>query len=386
MSEPRKDFTYGLVVAALVVGLLGGVLGGYLAATRAVAHVQPPGAVVPQTAPQVGGTLKVLSQSDAVVAAVKRVTPSVVKVETLNAPSMEDLFRQWMGGMVPGEPVAGVGSGFIFEYGGRHFVMTNTHVVGNALQCKLKLTDGRRYDADLLGADPNRDLAVMQIINPPADLVPASLGDSDRLEVGETVIAMGNPFDYENTVTVGVVSAKGYRPVGEGQSRKVIQTDAAINMGNSGGPLVDLGGNVVGINYKIFSPNQLYVGIGFAIPINEAKMTARVLIEGGPWIGLGDLLPNSRGLAAHFGLPTDKGVVVLSVAPGGPAERAGVLPGDIITAVDDRPVADAQQVAEAVLSHHIGDTIVLQVHRGSQQLLIRVRAGKIPGNYRPGTT
>jgi S1-C subfamily serine protease len=327
-----------------------------------------------------------LSQSDAVVAAVKRVTPSVVKIETLNAPSMDDLFRQWMGGLMPGQPVAGVGSGFIFEYGGRRFVMTNTHVVGNAIQCKIKLTDGRKYDGELIGADPSRDIAVMRIVNAPPDLVPATLGDSDHLEVGETVIAMGNPFDYENTVTVGVVSAKGYRPVGEGQSRKVIQTDAAINMGNSGGPLVDLGGNVVGVNYKIFSPNQLYVGIGFAIPINEAKMMARVLVEGGPWIGLGDLLPNSRGLAAHFDLPTDRGVVVLSVAPGGPAERAGVLPGDIITAVDGKPVSDVQQVTDAVLAHRIGDTILLQIQRGRQQLLLRVEAGKVPGNYRPGTT
>lgn len=385
MSASGRDSVYALVVAALVVGILGGALGGYLAATRVVARAEPTTATETPPAPM-QGSLRVLSESDAVVAAVKRVTPSVVKIETLNAPSMDDLFRQWMSGMMPGEPVAGVGSGFIFEYGGQRYVMTNTHVVGNAIQLRVKLTDGRKYDAKLLGADPNRDLAVMQLVNAPSDLVPAALGDSDRLQVGETVIAMGNPFDYENTVTVGVVSAKGYRPVGEGQSRKVIQTDAAINMGNSGGPLVDLGGNVVGINYKIFSPNQLYVGIGFAIPINEAKMMARVLIEGGPWIGLGDLLPNSPGLAAHFGLPTDRGVVVLSVAPGGPADRAGVLPGDIITAVDGKPVGDAQQVAEAVLAHHIGDTVLLQVHRGKEQLLIRVQAGKVPGSYRPGTT
>lgn len=385
MNQFGKDPAYSLVAAALVVGLLSGAFGGYLAATKVLARVQQPGQAERPSVPG-QGTLRVLSQSDAVVAAVKRVTPSVVKIETLNAPSMDDLFRQWMGGLMPGQPVAGVGSGFIFEYGGRRLVMTNTHVVGNAIQCKIKLTDGRKYDGELIGADPSRDIAVMRIVNAPPDLVPATLGDSDHLEVGETVIAMGNPFDYENTVTVGVVSAKGYRPVGEGQSRKVIQTDAAINMGNSGGPLVDLGGNVVGVNYKIFSPNQLYVGIGFAIPINEAKMMARVLVEGGPWIGLGDLLPNSRGLAAHFDLPTDRGVVVLSVAPGGPAERAGVLPGDIITAVDGKPVSDVQQVTDAVLAHRIGDTILLQIHRGRQQLLLRVEAGKVPGNYRPGTT
>jgi S1-C subfamily serine protease len=196
------------------------------------------------------------------------------------------------------------------------------------------------------------------------------------------VIAVGNPFDYEYTVTVGVVSAKGYRPVEPGKQRKVIQTDAAINVGNSGGPLVDLGGNVVGINYAIYSPTGTTAGIGFAIPINEARTLARLLIEGGPWVGLpaNGLMVNSPGLKAHFNLPTDRGVVIFYIEPGSPADRAGLQMGDIILSVDGQVVKDGEQVQDIILTHSIGDVIRFEIQRGDRILRVDVVAGRMSKN------
>jgi serine protease Do len=373
-----------LLASSALCGAVAGGAAGYWAARKQLSGLpQAPALAARPSAHWPVQPLQVVTSSEAIVQAVKKVSPAVVKIETQRAPSMFEIFDQLMSGMEP-QPVSGVGSGFIFDYQGRKLVMTNTHVVGDAEQMHIKLTDGRMYAARLLGADPVTDLAVLEMVGAPPDLVAASLGDSDRLQVGEWVIAMGNPFDYENTVTVGVVSAKGFRPVGEGKQRKVIQTDAAINAGNSGGPLVDLGGNVVGINYKIFTTTGATVGIGFAIPINEAKAMLKPLVEGGPWVGFAALMPNSPGLAAHLGLPTHQGVVVLGLVPDSPAERAGFQQGDIILAVDGRPVNDTEALEQAVLAHSIGDLIQFTVQRGTQQLLLRVMAGKVPSAYRPG--
>ncbi len=368
-----------VVLVSLVFGALAGAAAGYFAgrATR------PPSLQLPSPTrgqrPAPATQVVVRTERDAVVRAVKRASPSVVKIETLRAPTMSELFDQLVSGLQP-QPVRGVGSGFIFDYKGEKLVLTNTHVIGDAERMRVKLIDGRAFEAELVGADPQSDVAVVRMIGAGNDLPPASLGDSDKLQVGEWVIAIGNPFDYEHTVTVGVVSAKGYRPVGEGKKRKVIQTDAAINFGNSGGPLVDLGGNVVGINYKIFTTTGATVGIGFAIPINEAKARVKLLVEGGPWVGLppNALIVNSPGLAAHFRLPTDKGIVVFYVEPGSPAARAGIQPGDIILSIDGKPVSDVQKLQEAILAHSIGDVITFEVQRGQQRLSISVRAGRIP--------
>ncbi len=372
----------GIAIAllSLALGTLGGYWGGRMAVSIAgqpqpAAGAGRPGRVVRVTRTQV------LTSSDAIVQAVKKMTPSVVKIRTLRAPTMDELFWQLFSGALRPRPVEGIGSGFIFEHRGRRYVMTNTHVVADALVVKVDLTDGRTFDGKVLAKDPNTDVAVVELVGAPADLQPASLGDSDRVEVGEWVIAMGNPFGYDNTVTVGVVSAVGYRPVGEGVRRKVIQTDAAINAGNSGGPLVDLGGNVIGINYKIFTTTGATVGIGFAIPINEAKQIVKLLVDGGPWIGLWGLIPNSRGLQAHLGLPTDRGVVVYGVDPRGPAAQAGLKEGDIILEVDGKPVSHVDEVRSAVLAHNIGDTIVFKVQRGQQILTVRVQAGRVPEGY-----
>ena len=374
---------YGILIVAVIVGLIAGAVGGGAAARKVLSGApSTPGAIISS-----GGhaTVQVETDKDAIPAAVKKMDPSVVKIDTLNAPDPQEMYKQWMGGMQPGQPIPAVGSGFIFDYSGRKLVMTNNHVVGTAVQVRVKTTDGKVYNAQVVGADADRDIAVVELQNAPTDLVGASLGDSEKLQVGEWVIAMGNPYGYDNTVTVGVISAKGYRPVGEREMRNVIQTDAPINPGNSGGPLVDTGGNVVGINYKISSPTGATVGIGFAIPINEAKMIAKVLIEGGPWTGLteGNLMPNSKGFAAHFQLPTDKGLVILSVPGGSPAATAGLRPGDIILAIDGKDIVGTNDITLKVMNGKIGDKMTLTVQRASGTTQATIVFGKLPPRQKP---
>jgi len=202
------------------------------------------------------------------------------------------------------------------------------------------------------------------------------------VRVGEWVIAMGNPFGhYTGTVTVGVVSATGFREVGPEQRRNVIQTDAAINRGNSGGPLLNLAGQVVGINYAIYSENRemTTVGIGFAIPINEAKLMLHFLIHGGPWLGIGDIVPNSPGFARYAGLATDQGVVVMEVFAGGPAAQAGLREGDVIMSVGGKTVINGEDLREAILAQEIGQQVPVVINRAGQQTTLNITAGRIPG-------
>jgi S1-C subfamily serine protease len=273
-----------------------------------------------------------------------------------------------------------IGSGFLLNYEGKPLVLTNYHVVANAEKVMVKLVDGRELEATKAVTEPASDIAAVTLKNPPADVQFATLGDSSKLQVGEWAIAIGNPYDYEHTVTVGVVSAMGYRQIGDNQLRNVIQTDAAINQGNSGGPLCNVAGDVIGINYRIFSPTGATVGIGFAIPINTAKQMLYFMTHGGvPWIGVQEPMPNSAGLAQFYGLGTDKGVVVASVTPGGPADKAGLKARDVILQVGATAVNDPQQLLDELLKHRIGDAIVLTVQRGKQQLAISVVAAAHPG-------
>jgi len=365
-----------VVIVSLIFGLIGGGIGAYVVTKR----LAPKAAPVEETqSPCPPSKLEVTSDTNAIVRAVKTAGPSVVKVIAAQA-APTDPMQYLFGGGQPQEQVA-IGSGFIFNHGGRQLVLTNNHVAGGADKLVVKLTDGREIQGRLAGASDVSDIAVVELANPPSDLRSATLGDSDKLQVGEWVIAIGNPYDYEHTVTVGVVSAVGYRSVSRDRYQNVIQTDAAINSGNSGGPLIDVAGNVVGINYMIFSPTGATVGIGFAIPISSVKRVLYYLSNGGPYIGLEEegMIPNNAGLAQYFGLSTAEGVLVVALDRNSPAFRAGVRPRDVVTSVNGAKVQGPDQLRDEVLKHKIGDTITLALQRDAQALQVPMVAGRHPG-------
>jgi len=270
-------------------------------------------------------------------------------------------------------PHIGEGSGFIIAPDG--YVLTNFHVVEDADKLTVALADGTRYEATVVGKDPSIDLALLKIDPQGQSLPTLSLGDSDALRVGDWVVAIGNPLEFEQTVTVGVVSAKRRRvPVGNTDTGVVhfLQTDAAINFGNSGGPLLDARGNVVGINTAIRRANYAE-GIGFALPINHARQVIEQLRERGyvrrGYIGI---TMNQAGIddvvAEYYGLPDHFGVVIDEVADNGPAERAGVKPGDVVRRVDDAVVRDNLDLIQKISSHQPGDRVSLEVFRKGKTL------------------
>ncbi|MFW5867600.1 MAG: S1C family serine protease, partial [Armatimonadota bacterium] len=241
--------------------------------------------------------------------------------------------------------------------------------------------EGEEYTAELLGEDPASDVAVLELQGDIGDLPNVTLGDSDELAIGEWVVAIGHPFAFDHTVTVGVVSAQGQRSPGpQMPARNMIQTDAAINQGNSGGPLVNLEGNVIGINSMIFSPTGTTVGIGFAIPINDVKQVVHFLMEGGPWIGVATR-PNSEGLANYLGLETSEGAIVIQVVPDSPAAEAGLQQGDVILSIDGTQIEGGEGLRSEIFAREIGDTMTLTVQRGGEQMEVEVTAGTIPEGY-----
>ena len=291
-------------------------------------------------------------------------------------------------GVVPGE---GQGSGFIIDREGH--VLTNYHVVANARQVEVTLHNRKKYPAKVIGTDPAHDLAVVQITAP--NLTSAVLGDSKNLQVGQKVYAIGNPFGLNGTLTRGIVSS--IRSVKEPNGATIdeaIQTDAAINPGNSGGPLLNWHGEVIGINTIIASTVGQSSGIGFAIPINTAKAVLNDLVTLGtvrrPGLGIRSL-PISPELAAEMGLPADSGVLIIEVVPGGSAERAGLrggterayigntpimLGGDLIVAIDEKPVQDQQDLADVMNRHRSGDAVRVTVFRGKRKVELNVTLGE----------
>lgn len=380
MSSQQGPGALGVVVLALIFGVIGGGVGGYLFARGEYGPADPP-TVIQQPPPGDDGLpparVEVRTDKDAIVNAVASVSPAVVKITGLREP------RNWMELVMSGGVVRGIGSGVVFEYEGRKLVLTNTHVISDFTDLTLKFVDGRELKAKPLGRLPAEDLAVLEILDPPPDLTAAPLGDSEKVRPGEWVIAVGNPFDFEHTVTVGVVSAAGMREFGD-RSRKVIQTDAAINAGNSGGPLVDLAGNIVGINHMIYSPGgapgavAVNVGIGFAIPINQAKELMYFLVHRGPFLGVANVMPNSTAFARYFDLSTAEGMVVMGVYQGSPAQEAGLRVRDVILAVEGDEVSNTEELQKAIFRHKIGDTIRLTVERAGRRMEIDVVAGKAP--------
>ena len=265
-----------------------------------------------------------------------------------------------------------LGSGFILDKDG--YIITNNHVIENADEIKVKLANGKEYDAELVGRDPNTDLALVKIKGA-SDLAPIKMGNSDTLDVGSWVVAIGSPFGLEQTVTAGIVSAKG-RVIGAGPYDNFIQTDASINPGNSGGPLLNMNGEVVGINTAIVAQGQ---GIGFAIPVNLAQGIVAQLKDNGSvtrgWLGVGiqDLTPD---LAEYYGLADKKGVLVSQVFKGDPAEKAGIKPNDIIVAVDGKPVTSGRELSATIAGLEVGKRTVITLIRDGREKTVYAELAK----------
>jgi len=315
--------------------------------------------------------------SKAVISAAERVSPSVVNIEVQKKPEG----RQTTHFQLPDE-MRGSGSGFIFTPDG--FVLTNSHVVHEANKIDVALSDGRRFQGDLVGDDPETDLAVVRINGP--KFVAAPLGDSQKIRVGQLVIAIGNPYGFQCTVTSGVVSALGrsLRSMSGRLIDNVIQTDAALNPGNSGGPLVNSQGEVIGVNTAVILPAQ---GICFAIAINTAKYIAARLIKEGKirrsYIGLGGQnVPLHRRFVRFFHLPVESGVLVVSIEKNSPAQRAGLLEGDIIIGFDDQPVVGIDDLHKMLTEEKVGVRARLTILRRSEKLEIPIipEESRVKGN------
>ena len=274
---------------------------------------------------------------------------------------------------------SGVGSGVIVD--GSGIVLTNNHVVEGADEVTVRLSDGREFTAIDIKTDPDSDLAVLRLEGA-GNLPTARLGDSDSLSIGDWVIAIGNPFDLETTVSAGIISGKG-RELGSIRRAHFLQTDAAINPGNSGGPLVNLAGEVIGINTAIASSSGGYQGVGFAIPVNLAKWVSRQLIDKGQveraFIGV-QMGPLDVKMAAKLGADPRGGVLVSDVVPGSPADDAGVRELDVITAFDDQPVAGTRSLQEMVERATIGQNHRLTVLRDGKPLTLAINVRPLPGD------
>jgi S1-C subfamily serine protease len=294
--------------------------------------------------------------SQAVIGAAEKVSPSVVNIE------ISTVDRRRSGG----------GSGFVFTPDG--FLLTNSHVVHGASKIEVTLLDGRRGEAQLIGDDPETDLAVIRINAP--NLMSVAFGDSNKIRVGQLAIAIGNPYGFQYSVTAGVVSALG-RSIRSGTGRlidNVIQTDAALNPGNSGGPLVNSRGEVIGVNTAVILPAQ---GICLATAINTAKFVAGQLIKEGrvrrSYIGVaGQAVPLHRRLVRYHNLAVETGILVVSTEPGGPSSRAGVQEGDVIVAYDELPIASIDDLHRLLTDQKVGVKSNLTVIRQNEKLTLSI--------------
>jgi len=296
-----------------------------------------------------------------------------------------DQFRDFFGDEFPGfqgRPQEdngghGVGTGVIVDT--RGYILTNNHVVDGADEISVRLHDQTSYTAEVVGRDPRTDLAVVRINA--KDLGAATLGDSDNLKIGEWVVAAGNPFGLENSITAGIVSAKGRSIMGGGQFEDFIQTDAAINPGNSGGPLLNLRGEVIGINTAIFSRSGGYMGIGFAIPMNMAKSVMNDLIANGKvvrgWLGVA-IQDLSEDLAKSFNFSGKDGALVGQIQPESPAVKAGLLQGDIIISMDGIKIKNVNQLRNLVAKTIPTTVAKLEVFRAAKTMQIPVTIGELP--------
>ncbi|WP_077037786.1 S1C family serine protease [Pelomonas sp. KK5] len=312
--------------------------------------------------------------------AARRASPAVVSIRVSSARADSPAIRRLHRGLIPEgprPPNQGLGSGVIVSPDG--YLLTNNHVIEGATDIEVRLNDGRQARATLIGTDPETDVALLKI---PLDKLPViRLGDADGLQVGDAVLAIGNPFNVGQTVTSGIVSALGRTQLGINTFENFIQTDAAINPGNSGGALVDAEGNLVGINTAIFSRSGGSLGIGFAIPVTTARQIMEALLRDGQvargWIGVQtrELTPE---FAQAFKLPISEGVLVSGVLAGAPAAKAGVKPGDVLVKVGSRAVMTPAQLLAAVAALKPASDTVLSVQRGAKQMELHLTVGLRP--------
>ncbi len=313
--------------------------------------------------------------------AARKASPAVVSINTSKAvrhPRSNDPWFQFFFGDQGAQAQAGLGSGVIVSPDG--YILTNNHVVEGADEIEVTLTDSRRARASVIGTDPDTDLAILKI---DLDKLPVIvLGNSDQLAVGDQVLAIGNPFGVGQTVTSGIVSALGRTQLGINTFENFIQTDAAINPGNSGGALVDVNGNLMGINTAIYSRSGGSMGIGFAIPVSTARLVLDGIVKDGQvtrgWIGVE---PNelSRELAETFGVKkATEGVIITGVLQDGPAAQAGMRPGDVIVRVDGKNVGNVSELLTAVAALKPGTASEFQVQRGDRMVELSINPGVRP--------
>ena len=353
-------------------------------------------------------TTEVRSETAAIMAvddAVNALQSQIIEVYQVTAPAVVNItnrgsvYDRFMGAV----PQEGTGSGFVYDTEGH--IVTNYHVVENAQQLLVTLADGQTYEAQIVGTDPINDLAVISVDGAKSLPEPLVVGDSDSLQVGQFVLAIGNPFGLEQTLTTGVVSALGRVIQSPEDNRfigEAIQTDAAINPGNSGGPLLDLSGQVIGVNSQIISPSGASSGIGFAVSASTVRRVVPQLISNGkyshPWLGVQLLSLTSANVTAlkeaGVGVPVDSGVLVLEAVAGGPADKAGIrggsrvvrignyqvpVEGDIIVAIDGQALASSQDLTVYLETETtVGDTVELSIVRNGEEQVARVVLGEQP--------
>jgi serine protease Do len=347
-----------------------------------------PAAAQPRPAAKVDPHAVLRALEDAFSAVADRVTPAVVNVSAIPKrvavpDDVHERFKEFFGEEFydkyfrrrPHEDARATGSGVIVDRNG--YILTNNHVIENAQGITVRLSDGRKLDAKLVGRDAKTDLAVLKV-EASAPLPVAELGDSDHLRVGQWAIAIGNPFGLDRTVTVGIISATARNRVGVATYENFIQTDASINPGNSGGPLLNLDGRVIGINTAIVASGQ---GIGFSIPINQAKDVMRQLIAGGRvvrgWLGIA-IQDTTDELAGSFGVKERQGVIVADVMKGGPADAAGLKPGDVIVELEGGSIKEVPELQRRVAGVAPGQVVGLTVIRDKKPVRLKVKVGEMP--------
>jgi Do/DeqQ family serine protease len=372
MRPSVSVFAWSIAVAAAMSASTARAEGGQ---ARAIPAVVVPPAAVPSQAQVQASTVEARRLSEGFVAVAERASPSVVQIDITARNEKADVLAHFFGHAPGDDPVArGMGSGLVFTPDGA--ILTNNHVVEEALTLNVRLRDGRYLPAVLVGRDPATDLAVIKV--DATGLTPAKFADSDAARVGEWVVAIGSPFGLGYTVTAGVLSAKGRGGLGMNAIEDYLQTDASINPGNSGGPLCNLQGDVLGINTMIVGRGQ---GIGFAVPSNMAQRVANQILKAGrvsrAWLGLGvqDLTPE---LAVAMRLPPEAGALVNNVAPEGPAYKANLRPGDVIAAVAGHAVHDGHDLVRETIAREVGQPVDLEIVRGGQHYGARVVLSERP--------